>query len=64
MKRVAEKLDWNRMMGFEQITADRALLRAPGKLGAKIGVKVGVKVGVKLGVKTGLRIGAKDAAAE
>ena len=59
MKSVADKLDWNRMMGFEQIAADRALLRAADKLGAK----VGEKVGVKLGGKPGLRIGAKDATA-
>ena len=59
MRIVADKLDWNRMMGFEQIAADRGLLRAADKLGAK----VGTKVGVKLGSKPGLRIGAKDAVA-
>jgi hypothetical protein len=63
MKSLAEKLDWNRMMGFEQIAADRALLRAPDNLGAKVGVKIGNKVGGKIGVKTGLKIGAKGVAA-
>ena len=47
MKRVAEKLDWNRMMGFEQIAADRELLRTQ-KLSAKVGQKVGQKLGLRV----------------
>lgn len=51
MKSVSAKLDWNRMLGFEQIAAQRSLLRTSDKLGVKVGVKVGVKLGVKIGVK-------------
>ena len=48
---ISAKLDWNRMLGFEQITEAR---ESKG-LGAKVGQKVGQKVGVKLGTKRGLK---------
>lgn len=51
MRSISAKLDWNRMLGFEQIAGDRAALRNSGKLDAKVGVKVGVKVGAKTGVR-------------
>ena len=59
--RVSEKLDWKRMLGFEQITEVRELLRheTPGGLGAKVGTKTGSKVGEKVGVKLGQKVGVK-----
>ena len=51
MNKIASKLDWTRMLGFEQI----ADTRATAKVGNKVGVKVGVKLGVKLGAKIGLK---------
>lgn len=62
MKKTAKKLDWNRMLGFEQITDVRESnpdVLGP-KVGAKTGQKVGGKVGNKLGTKQGLKIGAKQ----
>jgi hypothetical protein len=58
MDKISAKLDWNRMLGFEQVAEDRAALR-DGRVGAKVGGKVGVKVGVKLGVKLGTKTGIK-----
>lgn len=59
--RVSEKLDWSRMLGFEQITEVRESFRheAPGGLGAKVGTKTGSKVGEKVGVKLGQKVGVK-----
>ena len=51
MQRISERLDWNRMLGFEQIAAERTALREGNRLDAKVGVKVGVKVGAKVGLK-------------
>lgn len=63
MKKLASKLDWNRMLGFEQITELRqsaaAEFIAP-KVGHKVGQKVGNKVGNKVGIKIGQKIGAKQ----
>jgi hypothetical protein len=48
MNKISSKLDWSRMVGFEQIADQRgALATNGGKLSAKVGGKVGVKVGVK-----------------
>ena len=55
MNKISSKLDWTRMLGFEQIASDRAALNGGslgGKTGAKIGGKVGGKIGTKQGVKT------------
>jgi hypothetical protein len=54
---ISTRLDWNRMLGFEQIAAERRALH--GKLGSKVGVKLGVKVGGKIGVKIGSKTGIK-----
>ena len=43
---IGSTLDWTRMLGFEQITDQRAKLRN-AKLGAKIGGKTGSKEGFK-----------------
>ena len=43
MQQLGSKLDWSRMLGFEQVTAQRLPVRHTGKLGAKIGSKEGVK---------------------
>jgi hypothetical protein len=51
MQSISAKLDWKRMLGFEQIADSRAALRTSGRLDAKVGVKVGVKVGGKVGQK-------------
>lgn len=59
MKKTASKLDWNRMLGFEQITEVREL-NAVEPLSPKVGQKTGVKLGTKFGNKIGLKIGAKQ----
>jgi hypothetical protein len=57
---VSAKLDWDELLGFDQISDARTLIRkemsafAP-KVGSKVGNKVGNKVGVKIGVKVGLK---------
>lgn len=59
--RVLARLDWNKMLGFEQITEARESIRNEAvasrgaKVGTKVGNKVGNKVGAKIGVKTGLK---------
>lgn len=63
--RLSTKLDWNRMLGFEQIAEERDSIREAAarmlspKVGRKVGDKVGVKLGGKIGEKPGLKIGAK-----
>jgi hypothetical protein len=44
-------LDWNRLLGFEQI-ADRRTALTEGRIGAKVGGKGGVFVG-RIGSKVG-----------
>jgi hypothetical protein len=51
---ISTKLDWNRLLGFEQVAADREAIRG-SRLGSKVGTKVGGKIGVKIGVKVGLK---------
>ena len=50
---LSSKLDWNNLLGFEQVAGDRDAIRREinGRLGAKVGTKVGVKIGTKAGVK-------------
>jgi hypothetical protein len=59
--RPSTKLDWNRMLGFEQIAGDRESIRDQSSrmLSPKVGQKVGDKVGLKLGGKVGIKLGAK-----
>jgi len=61
---LSSKLDWSRMLGFEQIADTRGTLNADvtrvgskvgGKIGSKLGTKLGIKVGVKIGIKTGIK---------
>ena len=60
MNKLASKLDWTRMLGFEQVADARsALAETNGKLGAKVGGKIGDKLGLKVGVKLGLKVGLK-----
>ena len=40
-----KKLDWTRLLGFEQVAKDR------GTTGSRLGGKVGSKIGAKAGVK-------------
>jgi hypothetical protein len=48
MNKVASKLNWNRMLGFEQIADTRFAAPAESaRLGAKVGGKVDMKVGIK-----------------
>lgn len=57
MKKTTSKLDWNRMLGFEQITdvrESKAEVLGP-KVGSKTGIKLGGKVGSKLGSKQGIK---------
>jgi len=56
MTKLSSKLDWNRMLGFQQITSDRSKI---GKLDAKVGAKIGGKPGLKVGAKLGLKAGLK-----
>ena len=56
--RISAKLDWNRMLGFEQIVADRSALDE-GKLGKKVGGKAGITRGSKIGGKIGGKLGSK-----
>lgn len=51
MQKLSSKLDWTRMLGFEQIADTRNVVQEGAKLDAKVGLKVGVKLGTKEGVK-------------
>lgn len=67
--RLADRLDWNDMLGFEQIVDNRADIRSMAddhRMGAKVGPKptgqasvIGSKVGEKTGTKPEIRLGAK-----
>jgi hypothetical protein len=49
MHKLSSKLDWNRMVGFDQIAGDRT---QAAKLGTKVGIKpVVMKIGAKVGIK-------------
>jgi hypothetical protein len=57
---ISAKIDWNRMLGFEQISEARESVRDDSaRLAAKVGNKVGEKVGLKLGQKVGTKLGVK-----
>ena len=43
MQGIESKLNWSRMLGFEQIAADRGAVRNAGAPGDKIGNKAGTK---------------------
>jgi hypothetical protein len=60
--RVSRKLDWDRMLGFEQITEERDSIRdeATRTLSPKVGRKVGGKAGLKTGIKLGQKLGTKE----
>jgi hypothetical protein len=47
MQGIGSTLDWSRMLGFEQIAANRDTVRGAGKLGAMVGGKIGNKAGTK-----------------
>ena len=62
-KAVKVKLDWSRLLGFDQagpsaFSPDADKLRDPclTKLGTKPGVKSVAKFGIKVGVKGGVKI--------
>ena len=59
MTKLASKLDWTRMLGFEQIAGDRSMV---SKIGAKVGSKTDIKLGLKVGAKIGVKIGSKNEA--
>ena len=49
MQKISSKLDWTRMLGFEQIADSRsAILDRNAKIDVKMGLKVGVKRGLKV----------------
>jgi hypothetical protein len=48
---MSSKLDWTRMLGFEQIADTRNADKANARLDAKVGNKVGGKIGTKPGMK-------------
>ena len=63
-KKLADRLDWNAMLGFEQVVDSRESLRSNGsdRLGAKVGEKPGTKPISGIGNKTGskpIMIGSK-----
>lgn len=60
-KSIAAKLDWNRMLGFDQVTDVRKAFGKAGaaRVGDKRGIKTGLKTGSKVGAKLGSKIGAK-----
>lgn len=67
-KKLAGRLDWNEMLGFEQVVANRGAVRTSGhRIGAKVGGKPGIKpvtaaiqpIGLKVGAKLGLKVGFK-----
>lgn len=54
MRNISSKLDWTRMLGFEQIADSRLVdQESDAKLDAKVGTKVGAKLGGKIGGKIG-----------
>ena len=63
VKSVKVKLDWTRLLGFDQADSTSANPETAKlqdqrfvKFGQKAGSKLGVKVGVKFGIKTGLKL--------
>ncbi len=52
VQNISSKLDWTRMLGFEQIAESRVNGQGNRKLGAKVGSKLGGKIGLKAGLKT------------
>ena len=48
-----KKLDWTRLLGFEQVAKDRETVgkRIGGKVGAKAGTKTMARLGSKVGGK-------------
>ena len=62
-KKLAGRLDWNELLGFEQVVANRGAVRTSDhRVGAKVGEKPGVKPGdfiAKLGLKVGPKVGGK-----
>ena len=59
---VKVRLDWARLLGFDQADKPRAAATFKAeepwqtKIGPKFGIKPGVKVGVKVGIKAGLKL--------
>ena len=61
MHKLSSKLDWTRMLGFDQIAGDRLTAnKNGGKLDAKIGGKPGLKAGGRIGGKIGSKSGIKN----
>lgn len=63
-KKLASRLEWNEMLGFEQVVANRGAVRTSDhRVGAKVGEKPGVKPSgmttAKLGLKVGPKVGGK-----
>jgi hypothetical protein len=56
-KKLADRLDWNAMLGFEQVVGSRESLRSDGsdRLGAKVGGKPGMKPVNGISAKTGAK---------
>ena len=56
-KRLADRLDWNQMLGFGLVVDSRDWLRegTSQRLGAKVGGKPGLKPGPTIGTKTGAK---------
>jgi hypothetical protein len=59
--KLASRLDWNRLLGFEQIVDTRETIAMAPKVGTKTGLKLGQKTGNKVGLKLGAKQGVKVA---
>jgi len=59
--KLSSKLDWNRLLGFEQIVESRESFALAPKVGTKTGQKLGQKTGNKVGLKLGAKQGVKVA---
>ena len=49
------KLDWEKLLAFDQVERAPALTQLRGTTGKKFGSKVGEKLGVKVGAKEGFK---------
>jgi hypothetical protein len=70
VRSVKVRLDWTRLLGFDQAdqpretatakTEESLQIKAGPKFGSKPGIKVGQKTGVKFGIKPGIKVGLRN----
>ena len=54
------KLDWTRLLGFDQAPSIGNTTTPATHEIAEIGAKPGIKPGIKLGIKAGIKVGIKS----